>query len=529
MTIPKEKITVITGVSGSGKSSLAFDTIYEESQRQFMDLVSANPLRGTDLNETMVDRITGLQPSIAIEQRSLGLNPRSTVGTVTKVGDFMKLLFAALGQRLCPNCHEPVDESHVCQKCGMILFDMTPQMFSYNHPDYMCPVCKGLGVEIQIDENLMVEKPELSLLDGASSWWGDLRKHRRKPNANWMRGEILALAEDMQVDLELPFNQLPEDFRRQIFHGSDGRKVSLQYQNANGRSGTITRPVEGAVNALKRFMKDTRSERGMDYASRYMTKRSCSRCGGERLLEEGRLVNIKGYRYPEVMQMNISDLLGWCHYIYSKMDNTEREKSRALLSKIIYRLHKVEKVGLGYLSPDRSIPSLSGGEAQRIKIATQFGSGLTNILYIMDEPSRGLHPKDYSFLLETICDLKAFKNTVIMVEHKKRFLSIADRHIEMGPRAGRYGGEIITVEKLESRICEETTPGITAADKMDIASYKTLPILLKEDDRTMMLTGVSTNNLKGVDCIIPMGRMTGVIGVSGSGKSSLISQTLYPA
>ena len=389
LTIPKEKITVITGVSGSGKSSLAFDTIYEESRKQFMDLVSSGGGLNSDINDTKVEKITGLQPAIAIEQRNLGLNPRSTVGTVSKIGTYTKLLFTTIGERVCPNCHEVIGESNVCGKCSTVLFKMHPQMFSYNHPDYMCPVCKGLGIEMQIDPELIVENPEVSILDNASAWWGNLRKHREKPNANWMRGEVLALADEMDVDLDVSFNELPEEFRHEIFYGSNGREVTLEYKNSKGRSGKITRPVEGVVNILNRLLSDTKSDRALDYAQRYMVKKTCSRCHGERLLEEGRLVNIKGYRYPQVMNFNMTSLHKWCHFIYDRLTDDQREKTKKNFTKIIFHLNKIEKVGLGYISMDRSIPSLSGGEAQRLKIATQFGSGLTNILYIMDEPSKG--------------------------------------------------------------------------------------------------------------------------------------------
>lgn len=522
--IPKEKITLITGVSGSGKSSLAFDTLYAESQKQFMDLVMSNQMLSDTFSDGCVDKITGLQPSIAIAQRGLGANPRSTVGSVTRIADVMKLLFSAIGERLCPTCHDVVDSSNVCNECGEILFDRTPQLFSYNHPDYMCPVCKGLGQEMQIDETLIVENPEKSLLDKASSLYGDLRKHRKKPNANWIRGEILALADDMNVDLDKPFSKLPDEFKKQFFYGSNGREVSLKYENSKGRSGVITRPVEGAVNLIERLAHDTKSDRGLENVKRFMSKKICSRCNGERLLEEGRMVNILGYRYPEVMKLSIDNLIVWCHKIYKDLTNYEKDKSRILLSKILFRLKKIENVGLSYINMDRSIPSLSGGEAQRLKLATQFGTGLSNILYIMDEPSKGLHPKDYRFLMDALVDLKKHGNTVILVEHKKSFLTIADKHIQMGPKAGRYGGVVIAEKEGEN---------INQSHEIEKALDYTIDIseLKMSDNKTDLyieLYGVSTNNLKSVDVKIPKEKMTAVIGVSGSGKSSLISKTLYP-
>ncbi len=515
--IPKEKITVITGVSGSGKSSLAFDTIYHESQKQFIDLVASNTPIGSDLNDSKVGRITGLQPSIAIEQRNLGMNPRSTVGSVTKAGDFLRLLFATIGERICPHCYKTIPENNVCNECGTIFFEPTPALFSHNHPEYMCPVCKGLGEELQIDVDLIVDNPDISILDGASLWWGNLRKHREKPNANWMRGEVLALAEDLKENLEVPFKDLSDEFKQQLFYGSNGREVSLSYENPNGRKGTITRPVEGVVNTLYRLLSDSSADRAITHLERFIVNRKCSRCGGERLLEEGRFVRIGSTRYPQTTTMNITGLREWCHMTYSNLSEIQKEKSKAVFVKILYRLKKLEQVGLGYLSLNRSIPSLSGGEAQRLKIATQFGSGLSNILYIMDEPSKGLHPKDYRFLIETIKDLKKQNNTVIIVEHKKDFIDMADYIVEIGPGAGQYGGRLIRAE--------EGNHGIISGDEI---SYRVKGKVV-DDENLLILKGASTNNLKNIDITIPLSRLVCVVGVSGSGKSSLISKTLYPA
>ncbi len=537
VSIPKNSINLITGVSGSGKSSLAFDTIYAESQKQFMDLVLSNQMLNDTFSESYVDKITGLQPAIAIEQRTLGTNPRSTVGTVTKIADILKLIFSIIGERICPKCHRVVDDRNVCSICGEILFDRTPQLFSYNHPDYMCPVCKGLGLEVSIDISKIVEYPGKSLLDSASSLYGDLRKHRKKPNANWMRGEILALADDLEVDLELPFSELPEEFKEQFFYGSKGREVSLKYENSKGRSGVITRPVEGAVNLIERLTHDTNSSRMIEQAQKFMSKQTCSRCQGERLREEGRLVNILGHRYVEIVNLNIQQLRIWCHGVFMQLNEEQQEKTKMLFIKLNQRLKRILDVGLSYIALDRSIPSLSGGEAQRLKLATQFGTGLTNILYIMDEPSKGLHPKDYKFLMDVIVDLKNQGNTVILVEHKKSFMTIADIHLEMGPKAGRYGGEVISVEnKLEIEKQLERYDYNDEFDSIEVVSNqsKNKSIDIKNEftegktDSFIQLKKVTTNNLKKVDVNIPIGKMTAVIGVSGSGKSSLISKTLYP-
>ncbi len=521
--IPKEKITVITGVSGSGKSSLAFDTIFSESQKQFMDLVSTN--LGYDLNDSEVERITGLQPAIAIEQRNLGLNPRSTVGSVSRTGDYLKLLYTTIGERICPHCHTPITDkdNNVCSHCGFIFFPLTPSVFSNNHPDSMCPVCKGLGEEMQIDVDLIVSDPEKSILDGASAWCGNLRKHREKPNANWMKGEVLALAADINEDLEVPFKELSDAFKKQLFYGTQGRVVSLSYENTNGRKGTISRPVEGVVNAMYRLLRDDNGDKSIKHLERYIVKKKCSHCHGERLKEEGRLVRIGDTRFPEAASMSITNLNDWCHRTYYDLSDANKKKSKPIFIKLLYQLKKMEQVGLSYLSLGRSVPSLSGGEAQRLKIATQFGSGLTNILYIMDEPSKGLHPKDYQFLIETIRDLKKLKNTVIMVEHKQAFLDMADYIVEIGPKAGKYGGELIRAEVAQAAHQHELDKRMT-----DSFSFETNDKSI-DKDKALLLKGAATNNLKKNDIIIPFSKLTCVIGVSGSGKSSLISKTLYPA
>lgn len=515
--IPKEKITVITGVSGSGKSSLAFDTIYHESQKHFMDLIASNAFAGADIRDSMVKKITGLQPSIAIEQKSPGMNPRSTVASVTKIGEYLRLLFATIGERVCPHCNGIVPKDHVCKGCGTIFFPLTPAVFNYNHPEHMCPVCKGLGEELQVDISLIVTNPDLSILDGASTWWGNLRKHREKPNANWMKGEVLALAEAMDEDLEVPFQDLSETFQQQIFYGSNGQQVTLNYENPNGRSGTITRPVEGVVNILQRLLAENSASKSIDHIERFVANKKCSRCNGERLLEEGRLVRIGDTRYPEAVAMSIITLRKWCHVTYGRLDETNREKSRDLFKKIIGRLKKLEQVGLGYINPDRSIPSLSGGEAQRLKLANQFGSGLSNILYIMDEPSKGLHPKDFQFLIEAIQDLKKLNNTIVVVEHKKEFIQMADYLIEIGPGAGHYGGRLLRAEAVEKERIH-ADHGYEYSVKAADEAYEKL-----------VLKGARTNNLKNIDVSIPLSNFVCIIGVSGSGKSSLVAKTLYPA
>lgn len=528
LSIPKEKITTITGVSGSGKSSLAFDTIFAESQKQYMDLLMSNAPSQLSKVHSNVSKIQGLQPAIAIEQKTIGRNPRSTVGTVSKASVFLKQLYVILGERVCPTCQKAIPEHLICDTCGTVFFSITDSDFSSNHPEYMCPNCKGLGYDLQIDIDQIITHPEQSILDGASEWWGNLRKHREKPNANWMRGEVLALATDLNEDLEVPFKELSDAFKTQLFYGSKGRIVSLSYENTNGRKGTISRPVEGVVNTIKRLLNENKADKGTRHLDRFLKKETCKRCHGEKLIEASRLVHIEQSRYPEVLNLSVMALKQWCHAVYFRLSEENQSKTKPIFVELLQKLNRLEDVGLSYLGLDRSVTTLSGGELQRLKIASQFGSGLSNILYIMDEPSKGLHPRDYKFLIESIKALKASGNTVIVVEHKKTFVDMADYIVEIGPKAGHYGGELLRAENQNHEV--EMLPD-ALDEAFDFKLECTETCLDKGNDTSewIEMTGAKTHNLKSVDLKIPRSKMTSVIGVSGSGKSSLVSKTLYPA
>lgn len=607
LSIPKNKITVITGVSGSGKSSLAFDTIYAESQRRFMDSMStSSKLIFDQMDKADFDKITGLPPAIAIEQKTLGRNPRSTVGTTTDIYDYIKLLYAKIGTRHCPECGEAItplkidqivhiltelspntifniqaynNESiiedfvipestenkeifiknvrecvvealsygngaiivnvnnddqfifqtkDICFNCNKIFFELTTSTFSFNNPESMCPVCKGLGVKLEVDVDLIVSNPEISILDGASEWWGDLRKFREKPNANWMKGEILALANKMKVDLELPWKQLPEKFRQQALYGSESQEVCFVYENSNGRKGEIVRPVEGAYNIILRLFRENNGETSNKIATKFMNKKLCNGCHGERLSAEGRLVSIANTRFPEAVVMTIEDLMNWIKDLPQKLTVEQFEISKTILIEIYKRLNNLVKVGVPYLTLDRAIPTLSGGESQRVRLATQCGSGITNILYVLDEPSIGLHPKDHKNLINLIQDLKEIGNTILIVEHDADTMLSADKIIDIGPGAGIEGGTIIAEGNPEE---------IMKNSKSDTGKYLNEYINGKLFDKKtknepngwIKLKGAKHNNLKNIDVDVPLGVLTCITGVSGSGKSSLINMTLYPA
>lgn len=603
-SIPKNKITVITGVSGSGKSSLAFDTIYAQAQSQFMDLLSAEGGLGASLEKPKVDKITGLQPAIAIEQTSLGRNPRSTVGTVTGVGNYVKLLFTTIGTRYCPECHHVVDcmkkeeileillkvhpnskfeiypyqkqeerkiieinhhfsdknkkillaqyledallsgngavnviiddyepflfqTKQMCFRCNHVLFDLTPSYFNFNNPEYMCPLCKGLGEELKVDESLIVSDPNLSLLDGASKWWGSLRKFMQNMSANWMKGEVIALAREMKVDLELPYKDLPEEFKKQIMYGSNGKKVKLIYENKNGRKGEIERPVEGAYHIITRLFHENTGQTASRLVTEFMTKTVCSKCNGEKLGEEGRLVSIQGMRYPKALQLPLTKLREWILELLITLPKNKKELAKPIIEELDKQLDNLLQVGLSYLTLDRTIPTLSGGEAQRLRLASQFETALTNILYVMDEPTMGLHPKDYQFLIHMIKKLKSSGNTIIMVEHKEDMIVEADKIIDIGPLAGKNGG-FITAEGTVSEIMNHNN-SITGMYLRNSKRNKRQKLELNKvpQKNSLMIYGARLHNLKNLNVTLPLGAFICVTGVSGSGKSSLITETLY--
>lgn len=602
VTIPYNKITVITGVSGSGKSSLAFDTIFAESQRRFINSLSmSNSSMNGQMETPDMDMVYGLLPSISISQKNIARNPRSTVGTMTDMYDCLRTLFGSIGIRHCPDCGTAIiplsaeeitqilsqlsfgtiikitpfkvnnpsykyvvservstngilrnyikesleigkgaiyvtinnedkllfQSTQVCYHCNRILFELTPSTFSYNNPESMCPVCNGLGIKMEVDPSLIVSRPDLSILDGASKWWGNLRSFSNKPNANWMKAEILALAEEIGIDLEKPWNELPGDFQKQCIWGSNDREVTFVYRNDKGRKGTITRPVEGAYNCIKRIFSHSGGESSKRIAKEFMKQSSCDYCHGERLSKEGRMVEIEGTPFPKVASMTIKELKKWVEELPKSLSDSKLAIAESILKELHNRLERYIKVGLSYLTLDRSIPTLSGGELQRLKLVTQLGDGITNILYVLDEPSMGLHPKDYRRLMDTIKELRDNGNTIIVVEHNKDIMCMADYIIDIGPEAGAYGGKIVaegTLSEIMKNSNSETGKYLSGEKQVSIKKS-----VICNENNWIKLTGSRCNNLKDINICFPVGAITCVTGVSGSGKSSLVSQSLYPA
>ncbi|MBA4510298.1 excinuclease ABC subunit A [Clostridium sporogenes] len=606
VTIPYNKITAVTGVSGSGKSSLIFDTLYSESQRRFMESIG-NSANNACREKPDFDMINGLPPAISISQKSISRNPRSTVGTITEIYNYLRNIFSTIGIRHCPNCgsaiiplssheiyeklmelptntrilikpynnedlsYKPVinenlvyehvilreknneknmlknieealnigngaihvlindyekilfQEKQMCYECRHLMFELTPSTFSYNNPDCMCQVCNGLGIHREIDCSLIVSKPNKSILDGASSLWGNLRKFKENPNANWSKGEVLALAEDMKVDLELPWCELPQEFREKIIWGTED-EITYVYKNQNGRSGEITRKVEGAYNYIKRLYENGSNESIKRIAYEFMKEDICNSCNGERLNREGRSVEILGVRYPVVAAMTIDELKKWIEELPDALQESELNKVEPLLKKLYIKIDLYIKMGLNYLALNRSVATLSGGELQRLKIVKQLNGEITNMLYVLDEPSTGLHPKDYDKLIMIIKELKDYGNTVVIVDHNKEIIKCADYIIDIGKGAGINGGNIVaqgTVIEVMDNESSETGKYLCNEKTIEIEK-------LKLSDKWIKIDGSRGNNLKNIDIRLPIGAITCITGVSGSGKSTLVSKVICP-
>ncbi|MBU2515831.1 excinuclease ABC subunit UvrA [bacterium] len=605
LKIPKNKLTVITGLSGSGKSSLAFDTLYAESQRRFMDSISASGRQiFKQFERPAVDQVLNLPPAIAVEQKSVGRNSRSSVGTASDISDYMRLLFAKVGVVHCPKCGRAVEKKSVhqilqlltnlppgmsfgitlmdsnqvdhlytvpeeignsdykeqvrtkveqileaekgalkvitsegddyilhtrnhCYYCGVSFFDLTPSFFSNNNPESMCPNCDGLGTKMSVSPERIVSKPEKSLLDSASEWWGDLRKFLKNPTGNWMKGEVIALAQSVGIDLETPWKDLPSEFQKKALFGTDGEIVNLTFRGTRGRDGNINRPVEGAVNHIKRLFSNSHEKNSSEFYLQFIQKEECPACHGEQLNPVARFVTVAQKRFPEVSAMSIDSLQKWMDEIPEKMSNSEYQLSKEIIQTIGKKAKALIDVGLHYLSLNRQMPTLSGGEAQRLRLATQLGCGLTNLLYILDEPSVGLHHSDHDRLIETMKQLRDMGNTLVVVEHNTSTMLQADHLIDIGPGAGIKGGHIVAQGKPSEVMAVENSMTGKYLNE-DLFVGKSLPKKQRKPQGYLKLTGACKNNLKNVTVKIPLAMFVCITGKSGSGKSSLITDTLSP-
>ncbi|MBI3140565.1 MAG: excinuclease ABC subunit UvrA [Rhodocyclales bacterium] len=637
LDLPRNKLTVITGLSGSGKSSLAFDTLYAEGQRRYVESLSAYARQFLQLMEKPdVDLIEGLSPAIAIEQKATSHNPRSTVGTVTEIHDYLRLLYARAGQPHCPehgqelaaqtvsqmvdqvlalpedtklmilapvvagrkgeqtdlvtelraqgfvrlrvdgkvhdidalpklakNAKHSIDvvvdrlkvkaearqrlaesfetalthadgralavemdtgRSHLfsarfaCPVCNYSLQELEPRLFSFNNPMGACPRCDGLGQVSYFDPARVVAYPQLSLAAGAIRGWD-----RR----NQFYFQLLAsLAAHYRVDIETPWEELPETVRELVLYGSGKEKIPFRYLAESGRTTVREHAFEGIVHNLERRYKETDSVVVREELAKYLNTRSCPECEGTRLRQEARHVLVGAKSLPQVSALPLIAARDYFNLL--ALGGQKGQVAEKIVKEITARLTFLINVGLDYLSLDRSAETLSGGEAQRIRLASQIGSGLTGVMYVLDEPSIGLHQRDNARLLATLAELRDLGNTVIVVEHDEEAIQAADHVVDMGPGAGEHGGRIVA----------EGTPAQIAAhpDSLTgayLSGRRAIPAPRKRQPpnplRQLKITGARGNNLKHVDLDLPVGLFTCITGVSGSGKSTLINDTLYAA
>ncbi|UCD16180.1 MAG: excinuclease ABC subunit UvrA [Candidatus Zixiibacteriota bacterium] len=634
LKLPRHNLVVITGLSGSGKSSLAFDTIYAEGQRRFVESLSAYARQFLSLmDKPDVDLIDGLSPAISIEQKGASKNPRSTVGTVTEVYDYLRLLFARIGVRHCVECGKPItrqtvqdivdsvlsfdegtrlmvlaplvrgrkgehrdtieqakregfvrlridgdivetdseislnknvkhtidvvvdrlvvkkksmqrltdsvetaikisggrvlinikgddllfSEQFACADCNISYDELSPRIFSFNSPYGACPTCSGLGQIMEIDPDLVVPDPSKSINQGAIRPWG-------ADMANWYRQMLRSLARHYGFRFSTPFDELPPSIQKIILHGSGGEEINFEYERSDGRgSGAYTGSFEGVIPHLERRHRQTGSSGVRQWIEQYMSISSCPDCGGARLRPEALSVIINRETIDSVTAMPITRARNF----FENLKLTARQEliARQVLKEIRSRLTFMENVGLGYLTLNRATASLSGGESQRIRLATQIGSRLVGVMYILDEPSVGLHQRDNRRLLKTLTDLRDLGNTVIVVEHDRETIERADFVVDLGPGAGRDGGRVVVAgTPAQIKRCRASITGAYLANK------KSIPVPQNRrswNDQFLTLKGARGNNLKNVTVAIPLGIFNVVTGVSGSGKSSLINETLY--
>ncbi|OCG61402.1 excinuclease ABC subunit A [Gilliamella sp. GillExp13] len=638
VTIPRDKLVVITGLSGSGKSSLAFDTLYAEGQRRYVESLSAYARQFLSLMEKPdVDHIEGLSPAISIEQKSTSHNPRSTVGTITEIYDYLRLLFARIGEPRCPNHHLPlaaqtisqmvdsimalptdnrymllapvvterkgefvklfeqlaasgyirvrvdgdvydlsdppilelqkkhtievvVDRFRIrddlklrlaesietvlsitngivkvanlddpqaeeylfsanfaCPICGYSISELEPRLFSFNNPAGACPECDGLGVQQYFDQKRIVQMPEVSLAAGAIKGWD-----RR----NFYYFQMLkSLADHYKFDIDKPYEKLPEKIKDILLNGSGNTEIQFVYSNDRGDVVKRKHPFEGIINNLARRYKETESQTIREELAKYISHRPCPCCGGSRLCTAARNVFINDTNLPTISDLSTQQAKDF----FDKLTLTGQRAQIAekILKEINDRLQFLINVGLNYLTLSRSAETLSGGEAQRIRLASQIGAGLVGVMYVLDEPSIGLHQRDNTRLINTLTHLRDLGNTVIVVEHDEEAIMAADYVIDIGPGAGVHGGEVVAQgTPKQIMACKTSLTGkyLSGKEKIEIPTIRT-----KVDKKKMLsLIGATGNNLKDVTLNIPVGLFTCITGVSGSGKSTLINDTLYP-
>jgi excinuclease ABC subunit A len=633
--LPRYALVCITGLSGSGKSSLAFDTIYAEGQRRYVESLSAYARQFLQMMEKPdVDSIDGLSPAISIDQKTTSRNPRSTVGTVTEIYDYLRLLYARVGRPHCPVCGRPIagqsleqivdqvlrlqegtrftvnapvvrdrkgeykdvleelrrdgftrvkvdgeqrlleepieldkkykhtievvvdrlrmkpdlrtrlaqsietavaladglvvidvedgepmvfSETFACPEHGVSLPELQPRIFSFNSPHGACPRCTGLGAQQEIDPDLLVPDPTLAIGEGALVPWS-------VGNSSFYESVIQAIADRYEIDLDCPWSDLPEEQQNLFLYGTKGERVYVQYRNRMGRRRSYMLSFEGIVPSLERRYKETDSSQQRERIEEYMSFRPCPACNGARLKPEVLAVTVGDRNIHEFTQMSVARAIDFVDGL--ELTEVERLIGARILKEIRERLTFLDNVGVGYLQLDRAAATLSGGEAQRLRLATQIGSQLVGVLYILDEPSIGLHQRDQSRLITTLERLRDLGNTVLVVEHDEQMMRAADHLVDMGPGAGEHGGHVVAegpAEKVERN--GESITGQFLSGKRQIA----VPERRVHENGSFLVRGASMHNLKGIDVEFPVGKLICVTGVSGSGKSTLVNEIVYKA
>ncbi|WP_110669191.1 excinuclease ABC subunit UvrA [Salinicola halophilus] len=635
--LPRDKLIVVTGLSGSGKSSLAFDTLYAEGQRRYVESLSTYARQFLSMMEKPdVDHIEGLSPAISIEQKSTSHNPRSTVGTITEIYDYLRLLFARAGTPCCPDHDEELEAQTVsqmvdqvlelpegsrlmllapvvngrkgehlqllselraqgfvravidgetvelddvptldkkrkhdisvvvdrikvrsdlqqrlaesfetalnladgtaiihfmdgeqenlafssrfaCPICGYSLPELEPRLFSFNNPAGACPTCDGLGVRQYFDPDKLISHPELSIAEGAIKGWD-----RR---SIYYFSQLQAVAEHYRFTLDTPWNELARHERDVLLNGSGKDEVAFSYVNDRGRKVTREHSFEGVLPNLERRYRETESSMVRDDLAKYLAVRPCPTCNGSRLKREARHVFVDGNNMPALTQMPVGE--AWNYFAELTLAGRKGEIAAKIVHEIHARLEFLVNVGLDYLTLERSADTLSGGEAQRIRLASQIGAGLVGVMYILDEPSIGLHQRDNDRLLATLTRLRDLGNTVIVVEHDEDAIRAADHVLDIGPGAGVHGGQVIaqgTPEEIEATPDSLTGQYLAGTRRIEVPPHR-IPV---NPDKQLRLKGASGNNLHSVDLTLPLGLFVCVTGVSGSGKSTLINSTLMP-
>ena len=635
--IPRDKLVVLTGLSGSGKSSLAFDTIYAEGQRRYVESLSsyARMFLG-QMEKPDVDYIDGLSPAISIDQKTTSKNPRSTVGTVTEIYDYLRLLWARVGTPHCPKCGKEIQQqtidqiidqvlelpeatriqvmapvvrgkkgthqklledarksgyvrcrvdgslydlteeieldknkkhnieivvdrlvikediarrltdsvevasnlagglvvinivgedrdimfsqNYACEDCGISIEELSPRMFSFNNPFGACPTCTGLGSQLKVDPDIIIPNKELSILEGAitASGWNNIK------GDSISRMYFEALSKKYNFKLNTPVKDLPPEIMDIILYGTKGEKLKLTYERENGH-GTLMQPFEGIINNLERRYKETQSDAMRRDLEDCMSERPCPDCGGKRLRKEALAVTVGGINIDTFCRKSVTESLDFVDHL--ELSEQKMLIADRILKEIKNRLGFLQSVGLQYLTLSRAAATLSGGESQRIRLATQIGSSLMGVLYILDEPSIGLHQRDNDKLLATLKHLRDLGNTLLVVEHDEDTMREADYIVDIGPGAGVHGGQVVACGTAQEIM---NTPGSITGDYL--SGRKKIPV--PQERRTgnghfLTVKGAAENNLQNVDVSIPLGTFTCVTGVSGSGKSSLVNEILY--